>query len=175
MLNLGPLKSFLFTSYISHNENPPITDEICWSLDIRYCGASLYLIISLKYTVRGFYFTSLSTCSCCCGSQTRTIFFLDVMTSMELMNTSLAMAMPWIHYRMKASPAGQLDASKMAKCATTNFFHSSNSHFHWFSVFQIQFRSRPHRSIGTDFFFSSYHIFLLLMLKETNTDKQTDR
>ena len=25
------------------------------------------------------------------------------------------------------------------------------------------------------FFFSSYHIFLLLMLKETNTDKQTDR
>ena len=39
MLNFGPFKSFLFTSYIGNNENPPITDKISWSLDIRYCGA----------------------------------------------------------------------------------------------------------------------------------------
>ena len=37
MLNLGPFKSFLFTSYIGNNENPPITDGICWS---RYCGVN---------------------------------------------------------------------------------------------------------------------------------------
>ena len=36
MLNYGPFKSFLFISYIGNNENPPITDEIGWSLDIRY-------------------------------------------------------------------------------------------------------------------------------------------
>ena len=43
MLNLGPFKSFLFIFYIGNNENPPITDEISWFLNIRYCGASLYL------------------------------------------------------------------------------------------------------------------------------------
>ena len=42
MLNLGPFMSFLLISYIGNNENPPITDEIGWSLDVRYCGASLY-------------------------------------------------------------------------------------------------------------------------------------
>ena len=45
MLNFGPFMSFLFNSYIGNNENPPITDEICWSLDIRYCGAPLYAVI----------------------------------------------------------------------------------------------------------------------------------
>ena len=45
MLNLGPFKSFLLISYIGNNENPPITDKICWSLDARFCGASLYLMI----------------------------------------------------------------------------------------------------------------------------------
>ena len=44
MLNFGPFKTFLFIYYIRDNENPPITDEICWSLDIRYCGASLYIL-----------------------------------------------------------------------------------------------------------------------------------
>ena len=43
MINLGPFMSFLLISYIGNNENPP-TDEICWSLDVRYCGASLYVI-----------------------------------------------------------------------------------------------------------------------------------
>ena len=42
MLSFGPFKVFLLISYIGNNENPPITDEICWSLDIRYCGAQLY-------------------------------------------------------------------------------------------------------------------------------------
>ena len=42
MLNLGPLKSFLLISYNGNNENPPITDEICWSLDVRYSEAQLY-------------------------------------------------------------------------------------------------------------------------------------
>ena len=36
MLNYGPFKSLLFISYIGNKENPPITDEIGWSLDIRY-------------------------------------------------------------------------------------------------------------------------------------------
>ena len=45
MLNLGPFKSFFFIFYIGNNENPPITEEICWSLDVRYCGASLYLFL----------------------------------------------------------------------------------------------------------------------------------
>ena len=49
MLNLGPFKSFLLISYIGNNENLPITDEVCWSLDIRYCGASLYIVIQLHY------------------------------------------------------------------------------------------------------------------------------
>ena len=39
MLNLGPLKLFLLVFYIGNNINPPITDGIYWSLDIRYCGA----------------------------------------------------------------------------------------------------------------------------------------
>ena len=43
MLNLGPFKSFLLTFYIGNNGNPPITDEISWSLDVRYCGAQLYV------------------------------------------------------------------------------------------------------------------------------------
>ena len=42
MLNHGPFKSFLLISYIGNNENPPITNEIGWSLDVRYCGVSLY-------------------------------------------------------------------------------------------------------------------------------------
>ena len=48
MLNLGPFISFLLISYIGNNENPPITDEICWSLVIRYCGAQLYKKTTLK-------------------------------------------------------------------------------------------------------------------------------
>ena len=48
MLNFGPFKSFLFTTYISNNENPPITDKICWSLDIRYCEAYLYVFLIFK-------------------------------------------------------------------------------------------------------------------------------
>ena len=42
MLNLSPFKPFLLTFYIGNNEHPPIIEEICWSLDVRYCGASLY-------------------------------------------------------------------------------------------------------------------------------------
>ena len=42
MPSLDPFKPFLFYSYFGNNKNPPITDEICWSLDIQYCGASLY-------------------------------------------------------------------------------------------------------------------------------------
>ena len=34
---LVPSSHFFFTSYNGNNKNPPITDEICWSLDIRYC------------------------------------------------------------------------------------------------------------------------------------------
>ena len=49
MPNLGPFKPFLFNFYIGNNENPPITDEICWSLDVRYCGASLYAIQKSQY------------------------------------------------------------------------------------------------------------------------------
>ena len=36
MLNYGPFKSLLFISYIGNKKNLPITDEIGWSLDIRY-------------------------------------------------------------------------------------------------------------------------------------------
>ena len=43
MLNFGPFKLFLFIFYIRNNKNPPITDEVCWSLDIRYCGTELYV------------------------------------------------------------------------------------------------------------------------------------
>ena len=39
LLNFGLLMSFLFTSYIGNNKNLLITDEMCWSLNIRYCGA----------------------------------------------------------------------------------------------------------------------------------------
>ena len=46
MLNFGPFKSFLFIFYIGNNKNPPVTDKICWSLEIRYCGASLYILLS---------------------------------------------------------------------------------------------------------------------------------
>ena len=42
MLNLGPFKSFLFIFYIGDNENPLITEEIYWSLEICYCGVSLW-------------------------------------------------------------------------------------------------------------------------------------
>ena len=41
ILNPGPFKSFLLISYIGNTKNPPITDELCWSL-VRYCGVSLY-------------------------------------------------------------------------------------------------------------------------------------
>ena len=34
---------FPCNSYTGNNEKPLITDKICWSLDIRYCGASLYV------------------------------------------------------------------------------------------------------------------------------------
>ena len=44
MLNLGPFEPFLLISYIGNNENPPITDEICWSIDVRYCGVPLYFL-----------------------------------------------------------------------------------------------------------------------------------
>ena len=44
MLNYGPFKSFLFISFIGNNENPPITDEIGWSLDIRYSEVQLYAL-----------------------------------------------------------------------------------------------------------------------------------
>ena len=43
MLNFGPFKSILLIFFTGNNENPPTTDEICWSLDFRYCGAQLYL------------------------------------------------------------------------------------------------------------------------------------
>ena len=33
---------FPFISYSDNNRNPLITDEICWPLDIRCFGASLY-------------------------------------------------------------------------------------------------------------------------------------
>ena len=36
--------SFLFIFYIGNNKTPPITDEICWSLDFRYCEVQLYLV-----------------------------------------------------------------------------------------------------------------------------------
>ena len=42
MLGLGPFKKFLLIFYIGNNENPLITEDICWSLDVRYCGAQLY-------------------------------------------------------------------------------------------------------------------------------------
>ena len=32
----------LYISYIDNNKNPPITDKVYWSLDIRYCGVQLY-------------------------------------------------------------------------------------------------------------------------------------
>ena len=48
MLNLGPFKTFLLISYIGNNENPPITDEICWSLHVRYCEVPLYLLFCNK-------------------------------------------------------------------------------------------------------------------------------
>ena len=37
--------------YIGNNENPPITDEICWSLDFRYCGAQLYVFVQIFRTM----------------------------------------------------------------------------------------------------------------------------
>ena len=46
MLNHGPFKSFLFIFYIGNKENPPITDEISWSLDFRYCEWQLYTVKS---------------------------------------------------------------------------------------------------------------------------------
>ena len=54
MPNFGPFKSFLFNSYIGNNENPPITDEIWWSLDVRYCGAQLYM--QYEYYIADFVF-----------------------------------------------------------------------------------------------------------------------
>ena len=44
MLNLGPFKLFLFNSYIGNNKNPPITDEICRSLDVRYCCHCTFIL-----------------------------------------------------------------------------------------------------------------------------------
>ena len=41
VLSFCSYKSFLFISYTGNNENLRITDKICWSLDIRYSGASL--------------------------------------------------------------------------------------------------------------------------------------
>ena len=38
-----PSRHFFFISYVGNNKNPQITDEIYWSLDVRYCGASLYI------------------------------------------------------------------------------------------------------------------------------------
>ena len=59
MLNFGPFRLFLFISYIGNNENPPITDESCWSLDIRYCGVWLYL----GWCIFSFiFFTSPNSC-----------------------------------------------------------------------------------------------------------------
>ena len=56
MPSLGPFKQFLFNFFIGNSENPPITDEIWWSLDVRYCGAQLYTdfkkIVSLQITVQ---------------------------------------------------------------------------------------------------------------------------
>ena len=46
MVNFGPFRLFLIISYIGNNENPPITDEICWSLHVQYCGVPLYQIFS---------------------------------------------------------------------------------------------------------------------------------
>ena len=43
MLNPGPFKLSLLIFYIGNNKNPPITDEIYWSLDFRYCGVQLYM------------------------------------------------------------------------------------------------------------------------------------
>ena len=42
MLNFSIFKLFFFISYIVNNENLPIKDKICWSLDFRCCGVSLY-------------------------------------------------------------------------------------------------------------------------------------
>ena len=50
MPSLGPFKPFLFNSYIGNNENPPITDKICWALDVRYCEASLYFFQNSIFT-----------------------------------------------------------------------------------------------------------------------------
>ena len=56
MLSLGPFKPFLFNSYIGNSENPPITDEIWWSLDVRYCGAQLYFFGQWKEFTFIFFF-----------------------------------------------------------------------------------------------------------------------
>ena len=48
MLNLSSFKLFLSILHLGNNENPPITDEICWSLDFRYCGAQLYFTYRLS-------------------------------------------------------------------------------------------------------------------------------
>ena len=43
MLDCSPFKLFFSIYHIGNNKNPPRTDEICWSLEIRYCGVSLYV------------------------------------------------------------------------------------------------------------------------------------
>ena len=63
MLNFGPFKPFLLIFYIGNNKNPSITDEICWSLDFRYCEVQLYtvhkhdpcvrIVTNLNLTIRG--------------------------------------------------------------------------------------------------------------------------
>ena len=39
-------------SSIGNNNNSPITDEISWSIDIRYCGVQLYFVIKVLNFVR---------------------------------------------------------------------------------------------------------------------------
>ena len=43
MLILCPFSFFSFISYIRSKRIPPITDEICWSLEIRWRGIQLYI------------------------------------------------------------------------------------------------------------------------------------
>ena len=45
MLRGRLFKLFLFIFDIGNNKNPPITDEVCWSLDFRFCGAQLYIVL----------------------------------------------------------------------------------------------------------------------------------
>ena len=56
MLNLGSSMSFFLISFIGNNKNPPITDEICWSLDFRYCGVQLYS--NFRFSAPSFKFQS---------------------------------------------------------------------------------------------------------------------